>query len=210
MRRGSASPRRTRRGSPQLARERLPGGGLLEPGARGQPLDRGVVARVPAVVPERTVLEIDGKAETGHQPAVPLQRGDLATALDPRDRRLRDAGAPCQGALADAAGSASALQLRAQRAGLGIRCHTESSIGVPGVRQRFSGRPTADRPASRSRAWTWPITTDPCPTAEATRLTAPACTSPTAKTPGRVVSKAIGGRSSGQRPLSVASGPQTT
>ena len=55
---------------------------------------------------------------------------------------------------------------------------------------------------------------DPSPTADATRLVDPWRTSPTANTPGRLVSNGIGGRSSGQpaggRPSSSRSVPVST
>jgi hypothetical protein len=77
--------------------------------------------------------------------------------------------------------------------------------GVTGAVQRGTDRPTVgppDRTAwhyGRARYWcTWWIHTEPSPTAEATRLTDPCRTSPTAKTPGTVVSNGRGARSSGQ------------
>ena len=50
---------------------------------------------------------------------------------------------------------------------------------------------------------------DPSPTAEATRLTAPARTSPTANTPGKLVSRRWGGRASGQRVAAKSSGDKS-
>ena len=59
-----------------------------------------------------------------------------------------------------------------------------------------------------ARYWcTSDTTTEPSPTAEATRLTDPARTSPTAKSPGTDVSCAQAGRSSAQAPASSHVGP---
>src|ERR1700749_4944936 len=46
--------------------------------------------------------------------------------------------------------------------------------------------------------WTNEIAIEPSPTAEATRLTLPPLTSPTANTPGKLVSSRCGGRARGQ------------
>src|SRR5829696_1418622 len=61
------------------------------------------------------------------------------------------------------------------------------SLALPG-----QGRPAAQPPAS---TWcTEDTTTEPSPTDDATRFTDPARTSPTAKMPGRLVSKMCGAR----------------
>src|SRR5215469_16894834 len=66
-------------------------------------------------------------------------------------------------------------------------------------------------PNSASTRWTNEIAIDPSPTADATRLTLPHRTSPTANTPGREVSSRYGKRSRGHcaaaRSSGVKSGP---
>src|SRR5262249_35932275 len=66
-------------------------------------------------------------------------------------------------------------------------------------------------PSSASRTCASCTAMLPAPTADATRLTAPWRTSPAAKTPGRLVSSSIGGRSSGHAASSrpARSGPVT-
>src|SRR5262249_47606160 len=65
------------------------------------------------------------------------------------------------------------------------RCHSRASV----VRVQ-AGEPLTPRTSvySCSTAWTKLIAIEPSPTAEATRLTLPHRTSPTANTPGRLVS----------------------
>jgi len=62
---------------------------------------------------------------------------------------------------------------------------------------------------SLSTWWTNPIAIDPSPTADATRLILPARTSPTAKTPGRLVSSRWGRRPSGQCAAAKSSGSRS-
>ena len=74
--------------------------------------------------------------------------------------------------------------------GAGARAATIAQARAP-------ARGAGERPAVRC-SWTWLITTAPSPTAEATRLTAPERTSPTAKIPGTLVPSMSGGRPSGR------------
>src|SRR5690242_2658148 len=60
-------------------------------------------------------------------------------------------------------------------------------LTAPAQPSRGGGRSSQRRPAASRNSWTWRIATAPSPTAEATRLTEPLRTSPTANTPSRRV-----------------------
>src|SRR5262249_41133265 len=62
---------------------------------------------------------------------------------------------------------------------------------------------------SCSTWWTNDTAIDPSPTADATRLMLPPRASPTANTPGRLVSSRCGERASGQRPAARSSGDRS-
>src|SRR5262249_40525925 len=66
------------------------------------------------------------------------------------------------------------------------------------LRQSTPGLTRPKRHSASTLCTSW-MQTEPSPTAAATRLRLPARTSPTAKTPGRFVSKRCGGRRSGHR-----------
>ena len=74
--------------------------------------------------------------------------------------------------------------------------------------------PAAAGSSASSSRWICSTTTEPSPTADATRLVEPLRTSPTANTRGMLVSSAIGARSRGQclgsAPLRTRSGPVCT
>src|SRR5579872_5364533 len=75
-----------------------------------------------------------------------------------------------------------------------------------GVKYRFAHDVPCSSCYSCSTWWTKETEIEPSPTADATRLIFPDRTSPTAKTPGKLVSSRCGRRASGQRLANKSSG----
>src|SRR4051812_29728376 len=107
-----------------------------------------------------------------------------------------DRGLPVAGLAVDLLGDALSVTLDVERA-------VGAQLGVPHFEFRAH---------SASTLWTSCTQIDPSPTAEATRLTLPERTSPTANTPGLLVSRRCGGRASGHfaRSVPVSSEPVLT
>src|ERR1039458_10320842 len=76
-----------------------------------------------------------------------------------------------------------------------LSVRAKPGVGRSADAARMSACATMDY--SARTLWTNWTAIDPSPTAEATRFTLPARTSPTANTPGRLVSKRYGARRSG-------------
>lgn len=79
--------------------------------------------------PQRAQFELGCESQPRQQPAVASQRRNLLSALDAGDRRLRNAGAPRERRLADAADLACTPQLGADRHRIEV-FHTGFSIGA--------------------------------------------------------------------------------
>ena len=165
----------------------------------------------------------------GHERLLPLRREQLAEELTKGLRRRLGHHEPLLGAVREPLRLAVASQpqfvgpCRSMRVRmLSLRATVESgSMNQPrplcsalealrargGYSVAFGGPPRCSRCPSHhpfrrysaSARWTSWMHTEPSPTAEATRLTLLARTSPTAKTRGRLVSNRYGGRASGQR-----------
>ena len=138
-------------------------------------------------------------------------------ALAAKRRRRRRGGGGGRGALALCAGASGRRRTNAKYPAAPPRDQQrdrDPHADRPRRRRRqigFAGRPVKlevrqighvglrDSAIRCSTWWTNETAIDPSPTADATRLTLPPRTSPTAKTPGRLVSSRCGGRGSGQR-----------
>src|SRR5262249_59027355 len=114
-----------------------------------------------------------------------------------------------------------AAQLTQKKQGQGFRRHDSPSFVRASYPPVVPGRPGPGRfrdssPHSFSTWWTRALALDPSPTADATRFWLPRRTSPTANTPGRLVSRWYGARvlghpaalrSSGARSVPVLTNP---
>jgi hypothetical protein len=196
-RRGGAS-----RSSSGRATTQAPGGTMTEAFAEQTEADRETIRRAFEAWRAGTAAITDVFARG----AGLAHRGSLATPGSCRCGAARSSTAPpfTTASRSTTCGTECLLSSRPlPAAGLAVDDCCFHANGVARYRSRDTSSEAGSaavgqfESSARRRCASWTAML-PLPTAEATRLTEPWRTSPAAKTPGRLVSSSIGGRSSGQ------------